>query len=150
MRGLAIDGIPVAVSLQVLKLARQPYYRWRHQQVINAATHSGLGLCPAMSAYVSPRVSQSLFFAWNCDGSGNVSPAGFERRTQYVTVSDRLGRISGTDPRIKPKIGRLGRAFRRSDVERVRLIQLDEVVSHWQIPHRAPPHTAVRATPSGA
>src|SRR5699024_8444947 len=30
---LAADGIPVAVSLRVLKLARQPYYRWRKQQV---------------------------------------------------------------------------------------------------------------------
>ena len=25
---LAADQIPVAVSLRVLKLARQPYYRW--------------------------------------------------------------------------------------------------------------------------
>lgn len=25
---LAADGIPVAVSCRVLKLARQPYYRW--------------------------------------------------------------------------------------------------------------------------
>ncbi|WP_245920951.1 IS3 family transposase [Brachybacterium timonense] len=33
---LADDGIPVAVSLRVLKLSRQPYYRWRHQQVTNA------------------------------------------------------------------------------------------------------------------
>src|SRR5699024_9809795 len=33
---LAADGIPVAVSLRVLKLSRQPYYRWRHQQVTNA------------------------------------------------------------------------------------------------------------------
>ncbi|WP_425323825.1 IS3 family transposase [Kocuria salsicia] len=32
-RELAGDGIPVAVSLRVLKLSRQPYYRWRKQQV---------------------------------------------------------------------------------------------------------------------
>ncbi|WP_278857667.1 IS3 family transposase [Kocuria palustris] len=30
---LAGDGVPVAVSLRVLKLSRQPYYRWRKQQV---------------------------------------------------------------------------------------------------------------------
>ena len=30
---LAADQIPVAVSLRVLKLARQPYYRWRDQPV---------------------------------------------------------------------------------------------------------------------
>ena len=36
MSELAVDGIPVTVSLRVLKLSRQPYYRWRHQQVTNA------------------------------------------------------------------------------------------------------------------
>ncbi|MGP5307119.1 IS3 family transposase [Brachybacterium alimentarium] len=30
---LAADGIPVAVSLRVLKLSRQPYYRWLKHQV---------------------------------------------------------------------------------------------------------------------
>lgn len=33
MSELAADGIPVAASLRVLKLSRQPYYRWRKQQV---------------------------------------------------------------------------------------------------------------------
>ncbi|MGO3504328.1 IS3 family transposase [Brachybacterium tyrofermentans] len=33
---LAADGIPVAVSLRVLKLSRQPYYRWRKQQITRA------------------------------------------------------------------------------------------------------------------
>ncbi|GAP79986.1 mobile element protein [Brachybacterium sp. SW0106-09] len=33
MNELAGDGIPVAVPLRVLKLSRQPYYRWRKQQV---------------------------------------------------------------------------------------------------------------------
>ena len=36
MSDLAADGIPVAVSLRVLKLSRQPYYRWRNQQVTQA------------------------------------------------------------------------------------------------------------------
>ena len=36
MSELAGDGVPVAVSLRVLKLSRQPYYRWRHQQVTKA------------------------------------------------------------------------------------------------------------------
>ena len=30
---LAAAGIPVTVSCRVLKLARQPYYRWRDQPV---------------------------------------------------------------------------------------------------------------------
>ena len=28
VRELAADGIPVAVTCRVLKIARQPYYRW--------------------------------------------------------------------------------------------------------------------------
>lgn len=36
MSELAAEGIPVAVSLRVLKLSRQPYYRWRKQQVAQA------------------------------------------------------------------------------------------------------------------
>ncbi len=28
MKELAVDGIPVAVTCRVLKLSRQPYYRW--------------------------------------------------------------------------------------------------------------------------
>ena len=33
---LADDGIPVTVSLRVLKLSRRPYYRWRRHQVAQA------------------------------------------------------------------------------------------------------------------
>ena len=36
MSELTADGIPVAVSLRGLKLSRQPYYRWRNQQVTQA------------------------------------------------------------------------------------------------------------------
>jgi hypothetical protein len=33
---LAADGIPVAVTCRVLKLARQPYYRWRAHPITSA------------------------------------------------------------------------------------------------------------------
>lgn len=36
VRELAADGIPVAVTCRVLKLARQPYYRWLKQPVTRA------------------------------------------------------------------------------------------------------------------
>src|SRR3954463_5290161 len=35
-RELAVDGIPVAVTCRVLKLARQPYYRWLANPVTDA------------------------------------------------------------------------------------------------------------------
>lgn len=33
VRDLAADGIPVAVTCRVLKIARQPYYRWLHTPI---------------------------------------------------------------------------------------------------------------------
>ena len=36
MSELAADGIPVAVTCRVLKLARQPYYRWRANPITDA------------------------------------------------------------------------------------------------------------------
>ncbi|PWB97545.1 hypothetical protein DF220_06670 [Salinibacterium hongtaonis] len=36
MTELATDGVPVAVTCRVLKLARQPYYRW----LANPVTHT--------------------------------------------------------------------------------------------------------------
>jgi len=36
VRELAADGIPVAVTCRVLKIARQPYYRWRADPVRDA------------------------------------------------------------------------------------------------------------------
>lgn len=36
VRELAVDGIPVTVTCRVLKIARQPYYRWLAHPVTNA------------------------------------------------------------------------------------------------------------------
>ena len=33
---LAVDGIPVTVTCRVLKIARQPYYRWLAHPVTDA------------------------------------------------------------------------------------------------------------------
>lgn len=36
VRELAVDGVPVAVACRVLKIARQPYYRWLAEPVTSA------------------------------------------------------------------------------------------------------------------
>ncbi len=33
VRELAVDGVPVAVTCRVLKMARQPYYRWQTDRI---------------------------------------------------------------------------------------------------------------------
>jgi putative transposase len=37
VKELAVDGVPVTVTCRVLKLARQPYYRWLDEPVADAA-----------------------------------------------------------------------------------------------------------------
>jgi hypothetical protein len=41
VRDLAADGVPVAVTCRVLKLARQPYYRWLAIDEKNSTRSSG-------------------------------------------------------------------------------------------------------------
>ena len=42
MKELAADGIPVAVTCRVLKLSRQPYYRWLADPVTDAELAAAL------------------------------------------------------------------------------------------------------------
>ena len=42
VRELALDGIPVTVTCRVLKIARQPYYRWLACPVSDAAWNEAL------------------------------------------------------------------------------------------------------------
>ena len=42
VRELAEDGIPVTVTCRVLKIARQPYYRWLRRPVTDAELVAGL------------------------------------------------------------------------------------------------------------
>ncbi|MEU0657430.1 hypothetical protein ACWDMR_33995 [Streptomyces althioticus] len=42
MKELAGDGVSVTVACRVLKLARQPYYRWLDQPVTDAVLQEGL------------------------------------------------------------------------------------------------------------
>ena len=60
MKELAAAGIPVAVSCRVLKLARQPYYRW----LANPVTDAEL-------AGVSSLLPQRLL-VWRQDDDGDV------------------------------------------------------------------------------
>ncbi len=41
MTELAVDGVPVAVTCRVLKLARQPYYRWLATPITDEARDAG-------------------------------------------------------------------------------------------------------------
>ena len=53
VRELAVEGIPVTVTCRVLKIARQPYYRWLADPVTD------VGVLPHVSVGVRPDVSVS-------------------------------------------------------------------------------------------
>ncbi|WP_454132008.1 hypothetical protein [Microbacterium lacticum] len=57
MKELAADGIPVTVTCRVLKLARQPYYRW-----LNA---------PIPESEVVAAYRANALFAWIVSPSGD-------------------------------------------------------------------------------
>ena len=50
VRELAVGGIPVAVTFRVLKIARQPYYRWLAQPVTDAERPRHTGSMPFFDA----------------------------------------------------------------------------------------------------
>ena len=63
VRELAVDGIPVTVTCRVLKIARQPYYRWLAQPVTDAewvAGASGERACSTPTV----RTSSSATGSW--------------------------------------------------------------------------------------
>lgn len=55
MSEFAGDGVPVAVSLWVLKLSRQPYYRWRKQQATDAELVEAQGQSEDPAAFPTTR-----------------------------------------------------------------------------------------------
>jgi hypothetical protein len=70
---LAVDGIPVAVTCRVLKIARQPYYRWTLAALLDAGpaardTHArGDGLvAPARIGPAAPSLDRR--------GDGDLTP----------------------------------------------------------------------------
>jgi hypothetical protein len=54
---LAAAGIPVTVSCRVLKLARQPYYRWRNDPVRSADVLARIGSTRCMTRTTTTRRS---------------------------------------------------------------------------------------------
>ena len=63
VRELAGDGIPVAVTCRVLKIARQPYYRWLASPVTDAELRSFEVRLRATSALPGLRPGMPVLFS---------------------------------------------------------------------------------------
>jgi hypothetical protein len=64
VKELAGDGVPVTVACRVLKLARQPYYRWLDQLVTDAVLEEAYR---ANALFVGVRVNVPSHVRMNVD-----------------------------------------------------------------------------------
>ena len=72
MSELAGDGIPVAVSLRVLKLSRQPYYRWRKHRVTASELRSAYRANALFDAHRDDPEFGSRFLTVEAHAAGEV------------------------------------------------------------------------------
>ena len=72
MNELAADGVPVAVTCRVLKLARQPYYRWRANPVTDAERGKAYRANALFDAHRDDRSSATV--TWSRRPAKPVSP----------------------------------------------------------------------------
>jgi putative transposase len=117
VRELAVDGIPVTVTCRVLKIARQPYYRWLGHPVTDAAlvqAHRANALFDAhrddpefgyrylLDEVHDAGVAMSVRTAWQiCSDNGWWSAFGKKRgkrpgppvHDDLCTVADAKGRV---------------------------------------------------------
>jgi transposase InsO family protein len=76
VRELAVDGIPVAVTCRVLKIARQPYYRWLAEPVTDAE-------------WVEAHRANALFDAHRDDPEFGYRFLADEAREEGLSLADR-------------------------------------------------------------
>ncbi|AXE24129.1 integrase [Streptomyces globosus] len=72
MKELAADGTPVSVTCRVLKLARQPYYRWLEKPVPDTVLEQAYRADALFSAHREDPEFGYRFLADEARGSGAV------------------------------------------------------------------------------
>ncbi|MGW7243934.1 hypothetical protein [Streptomyces sp. NPDC054804] len=72
MKELAGDGVPVTVACRVLKLARQPYYRWLDQPVTDAVLEEAYRANALFDAHRDDPEFGYRFLADEARGAGAV------------------------------------------------------------------------------
>ncbi|GAA1378283.1 hypothetical protein GCM10009612_78710 [Streptomyces beijiangensis] len=72
MKELAVDGVPVAVTCRVLKLARQPYYRWLEEPVTSAEFEEAFRANALFAAHRDDPEFGYRFLADEARGAGAV------------------------------------------------------------------------------
>jgi transposase InsO family protein len=84
VRELAVDGVPVAVTCRVLKIARQPYYRWLENPVTDAELAEAYLANALLDAHRDDPEFGYRFLADEARDAGHV----FADRTAWRICSD--------------------------------------------------------------
>ncbi|GAC1522008.1 MAG: hypothetical protein NVS3B1_06940 [Marmoricola sp.] len=100
---LAADGVPVAVTCRVLKLARQPYYRWREQPM----THSEWVQAHRINAVHDAHLDDPTFGYRFLANEARKAGWRMSRRTAWALCSQ-TGILSRAQRRRRGKGGRPG------------------------------------------
>ncbi|MFC9248932.1 IS3 family transposase [Streptomyces sp. NPDC057136] len=84
VRELAVDGVPVTVTCRVLKLARQPYYRWLDKPVADTAVEEAYR---ANALFDAHREDSEFGYRFLAD-EARVTGAGMADRTAWRICRD--------------------------------------------------------------
>ncbi|MFJ2095578.1 IS3 family transposase [Streptomyces sp. NPDC087901] len=129
VKELAGDGVPVTVTCRVLKLARQPYYRWLDQPVAHATVEAAYRANALFDAHRDDPESGYRFLA----DEARVAGAGMADRTAWRICRDnRWWRVFGKKRGRTKRAGRpvhddlVNRAFTASSPNRLWLTDITE------------------------
>ncbi len=104
MSGLAADGVPVAVTCRVLKIARQPYYRWLARPVTDAELTQAYRANALVDAH---RDDPEFGYRFLVDEARQAGQAMAERTAWRICTSNRWWSVFGKKRR-RGKGGKVG------------------------------------------
>ena len=134
MKELATEKIPVAVTCRVLKIARQPYYRWPSNPVTNAEFAEAYRANALFDAHRSDPEFGYRLLAYEARGAGHP----MTERTAWQICSDNgwwsvFGKKRGKSGRPGPAVhdDHVKRNFAATDPNRLWLSDITEHPTAW-------------------
>ena len=131
MTELAADGIPVAVTCRVLKLARQPYYRWRAHPITDAEL---AGAYRANALFDAHRDDPEFGYRYLVEEARDAGLPMAERTAWRICASNRWWSVFGKK---RAKNGKPGPPVHDDRVERdftaeaPNMLWLSDITEHW-------------------
>ncbi|MFI0538789.1 IS3 family transposase [Streptomyces sp. WSLK1-3] len=129
VKELAVDGVPVTVACRVLKLARQPYYRWLGKPVTDAMVQEAYRANALFDAHRDDPEFGYRFLADEARGAG----AGMADRTAWRICRDNrwwsvFGKKRGRNKKAGPPVhdDLVNRSFTASGPNRLWLTDITE------------------------